>query len=276
MARKFLDYAGLQRFWTGLKGYFVKQETGKGLSSNDYTDAEKTKLAGLSNYTHPTAAGNKHIPAGGQSGQILRWSAAGTAEWGTDKDTTYTAMSGATAEAAGGAGLVPAPAAGTQGKYLRADGTWQTPPNTTYGAATASKAGLMSAADKVKMDGLHEVASSGSYNALKDKPTIPTNNNQLANGAGYQTAAQVAQAVANADHLKRSIVETLPAVASADAHTIYMVKTASATGDDKYIEWMAVDGAWEKIGDSNVDLTDYLRTDDMASITDAEIDAIVA
>ena len=30
-------------------------------------------------YTHPTTAGNKHIPAGGSSGQILRWSAAGTA-----------------------------------------------------------------------------------------------------------------------------------------------------------------------------------------------------
>lgn len=33
-------------------------------------------------YTHPTTAGNKHIPAGGSSGQILKWSAAGTAAWG--------------------------------------------------------------------------------------------------------------------------------------------------------------------------------------------------
>lgn len=32
-------------------------------------------------YTHPTSAGNKHIPAGGASGQILGWSAAGTAKW---------------------------------------------------------------------------------------------------------------------------------------------------------------------------------------------------
>ena len=36
-------------------------------------------------YTHPTTAGNKHIPAGGASGNILKWSADGTAEWGTDK-----------------------------------------------------------------------------------------------------------------------------------------------------------------------------------------------
>ncbi len=53
-------------------------------------------------------------------------------------------MKGATASAAGTAGLVPAPAAGAQAKYLRGDGTWQTPPNTTYSnmkGATASAAG---------------------------------------------------------------------------------------------------------------------------------------
>lgn len=70
-------------------------------------------------YTHPTTAGNKHIPAGGSSGQILRWSAAGTAVWGTDN-------------------------------------------NTTYSAATQSAAGLMSAADKKKLDSV--TANSKPYN----------------------------------------------------------------------------------------------------------------
>lgn len=62
----------------------------------------------------------------------------------TDTNTTYSNMGAATSSAAGKAGLVPAPAAGAQGKYLRGDGTWQTPPNTTYnnmGGATASAAG---------------------------------------------------------------------------------------------------------------------------------------
>ena len=77
--------------------------------------ADKKKLDGVAdnanNYTHPTTAGNKHIPSGGASGQILRWSAAGTAAWGADN-------------------------------------------NTTYSAATQSANGLMSAADKKKLDGI--------------------------------------------------------------------------------------------------------------------------
>ena len=40
-------------------------------------------------YTHPTSSGNKHIPSGGSSGQILRWSADGTAAWGADNNNTY-------------------------------------------------------------------------------------------------------------------------------------------------------------------------------------------
>lgn len=50
---------------------------------------DKIKLDGIAtnanNYVHPTTAGNKHIPSGGSSGQILKWSADGTAIWGTEK-----------------------------------------------------------------------------------------------------------------------------------------------------------------------------------------------
>lgn len=76
---------------------------------------------------------------------------------------TYSNMKGATSTAAGTAGLVPAPAAGAATRYLRSDGTWVVPPdtNTTYGAATQSAAGLMSAADKKKLDGVAAGATAG-------------------------------------------------------------------------------------------------------------------
>lgn len=66
-------------------GNKVDKVSGKGLSTNDYTTAEKNKLAGIAdnanNYLHPTTSGNKHIPSGGSSGKILGWSADGTAAW---------------------------------------------------------------------------------------------------------------------------------------------------------------------------------------------------
>ncbi len=122
--------------------------------------ADKTKLDGVetgaNKYVHPTTSGNKHIPSGGAEGQVLRWGSDGTAEWGDDEDTTYSNFGGATASKAGTAGLVPAPAAGDQEKYLGADGTWKKPEGTTYDEATTEKAGLMSAADKAKVDGMDD------------------------------------------------------------------------------------------------------------------------
>lgn len=61
----------------------------------------------------------------------------------TDTNTTYSNMGGATSSAAGSAGLVPAPAAGKQTSFLRGDGTWVVPTNTTYGLASTTANGLL-------------------------------------------------------------------------------------------------------------------------------------
>lgn len=77
-----------------------------------------------------------------------------------------------------------------------------------------------------------------------------------------ETDSAIATAVANAGHLKRTIVEALPDVGDADEHTIYMVGDGEGEGNQKYEEFMLVNGAFEKIGDSAVDLTDYaLKTE---------------
>lgn len=70
-------------------------------------------------------------------------------------------------------------------------------------------------------------------------------------------SSDIGKAVANADHLKRSIVKDLPAVDAADANTIYMLEKIGGSGEQKYDEYMLINGAFEKIGDSAVDLTDY-------------------
>lgn len=72
-----------------------------------------------------------------------------------------------------------------------------------------------------------------------------------------ETDSAIAAAVAAAPHLKRSIITELPDAGSADANTIYMVGTGEGSEDSNYKEYMVINGKFELIGDSKVDLTDY-------------------
>ena len=96
-----------------------------GVITKSYTDG--TASADVTVYTHPTTAGNKHIPSGGSAGKFLGWSSSGTATW---QDVPAVAVyQGATASAAGVTGTVPAAAAGqNSAHYLRGDGTWSNDP----------------------------------------------------------------------------------------------------------------------------------------------------
>ena len=75
----------------------------------------------------------------------------------------------------------------------------------------------------------------------------------------------VAQQIAGAGHLKRVVVEQLPEVSTAQANTIYMIKKTSggiaSWGKNIYEEYMVIEGEWELLGNSQVDLTDYAKTD---------------
>ena len=75
-----------------------------------------------------------------------------------DTNTTYSTMGAATSSAAGTSGLVPAPAAGKQASFLRGDGTWVVPTNTTYTAMTASEAttGTATTARSITAKVLHD------------------------------------------------------------------------------------------------------------------------
>lgn len=153
--------------------YSVATTSASGLMST----ADKTKLDGIAtganNYSHPTTSGNKHIPSGGSSGQILRWGADGTAVWGADNNTTYSAATTSTAGLMSAAdktklnGIatsannysLPTASASTLGGIkvgtnLSISSGVLSAVNTTYSAATTSAAGLMSAADKTKLNNI--------------------------------------------------------------------------------------------------------------------------
>lgn len=91
--------------------------------------------------------------------------------------------------------------------------------------------------------------------------------------------AYIANQIASVGHLKRSVVTALPAVADADADTIYLVKRASTgqNASDAYDEYLLIAGKFELIGNTVVSFAGYSTTAEVESkIATAKSEAISA
>ena len=100
--------------------------------------------------------------------------------------------------------------------------------------------------------------------------TVGTNGTVKDSGTALSdlaTKTYVGTQISNAGHISKEIVASLPAVSKAKENVIYMIKDASATGDDKYEEYMLIDGALAKIGDTSTDLTGYVKKTDIVTST---------
>lgn len=173
----------------------------------------------------------------------------------TDTNTTYANMGAATSSDAGKAGLVPAPSAGAQGKYLRGDGTWQTPPNTTYAKADTSTLGLVMIgyAENGKN---YPVELDGSGKMFVNVPWTDTNTTYSVVGANGTTGlVKNGSTVTNAsDYTACPIVGGIPYYK--DTNTTYAnmkAATASAAGAaglvpapaaGKQTSFLRGDGTW--------------------------------
>lgn len=88
-----------------------------------------------------------------------------------------------------------------------------------------------------------------------------------------QVDSAISAAIAKAPHLKREIVEQLPEVTAANDSTIYMVGTGAGSETSVYKEYMLINGKFELLGDSKVDLTNYATKTEVET---AKNDAITA
>ena len=150
---------------------------------------------------------------------------------------------------------------------IQGDGEGSISKAETDAVATANEYTDAQVALKADVEHTHEMADvTGLDTALAGKA------DKAATLAGYgitdaytkgDTDSKIAEAIASAPHLKRTIVEELPEVGSADANTIYMVPQGDGTVDDPgtaashYNEYMLINGAFELVGSSQVDLTGY-------------------
>ena len=143
-----------------------------------------------------------------------------------------------------------------------------------------SKLGNVAAGAQVNK--IESIKVNGVVQDIKTKEvdiTVPTDNASLANGAGYQKAAEVQAAINEAlsgiTGIDFQIVSALPATGKKG--TIYLMAHSHGTGDsyDEYI-WLPTASKFEKIGNTDIDLSGYLKKTDMVAITNAEIDTITA
>lgn len=193
----------------------VDKVTGKQLSTEDYTTAEKIKLSGIAtganNYTHPTGDGNSHVPATGttNSGKVLKaGTTANSASWGNvdwseiaNKPTTFTATAHThsisevtnlqtTLDAKVNISDVVTTA--TASKILKLDANAKLPANITGNAATATKLQIARTINGVSFDGsanitIQRIQSRGSIDCEtgSNRPAITGVSTQSCYSNGY-------------------------------------------------------------------------------------------
>lgn len=275
--KKYLDSNGLLYVWSKIKallGNKVDKVEGKGLSTNDLTDELKQKIldAGSSSFDgqYTSLIGKPSI-----NGVELKSGANTLAELGIASTTELTS---------GLAGKVDK----VEGKQL-----------STEDYTTAEKTKLAGIAEGAEANVIEGVKVNGVEATITDKIAevtinVPTKVSELTNDSKFQTESEVAFTVATAvnglateNFVKKQIAninkkEVVTSVdAMTDPNTIYLMANAGETNNiyDEYIVIVTGKGETatktvEKIGTTEVDLTNYVQESDLVAITNTEIDAI--
>ncbi|MSS57666.1 hypothetical protein FYJ51_01910 [Erysipelotrichaceae bacterium Oil+RF-744-GAM-WT-6] len=220
MANTFLNKDGLSHLVSKLKTYIASQISAHTSNKSNPHGVTKSQV-GLGSVTNiDQSKAIKSITRSGTTFTATALDGTQTTFDQQDSNTTYGNMKGASTSAAGSAGLAPAPAAGAANRYLRSDGTWAVPPdsNTTYGVASSSSNGLMSAGDKAKLDGIAAGANKYTHPAYTAKSSGLYK--VTVDGTGHVSAAT---AVTKADI-------TALGIPGQDTNTTYSDATTSAHG----------------------------------------------
>ena len=82
------------------------------------------------------------------------------------------------------------------------------------------------------------------------------------------TDSAIAAAIANVDHLSREIVDILPDIEDANPNIIYMTPSGLQEDDNKYYEWILINGVFEQVGSWEVDLKAYATKENLQDLND--------
>lgn len=218
----------------------VSKEEGKGLSTNDFTTEEKTKLAGIAEGANKTTVDDK----------------TSTTSTNPIQNKVITAELNKKVNSVSGKGLSTNDYTNDEKEKLE-------------GIAAGAQVNII---ESIKVNGIAQTITDKSVDI-----TVPTNTNQLTNGAGFQNASQVSSAISKAlegiTTIDYQVVTDLPDTGAKG--TIYL-KSNGGTSPNVYDEYIWVEDKFEKIGTTEVDLTNYWNTTSLAALTNTEIDGIIA
>ena len=285
---KLLDENRLAQLWALIKGKFVQAETGKGLSTNDFTTDEKNKLSNIEaganeNIIEGIAVNNVDItPVNKRVNLVVPTKVSDLTN--DEKFQTDTEVASAIAGSGYQANVIET--VKVNGSILDVDSKKSVniivPTDNsvlTNGAGYQTASDVSSALtnsgyqanviETVKVNNVALVPSSKTVNI-----TVPTDNSVLTNGAGYQTAKDVTDAINEAigglTGISFEVVETLPT--RGKTGVIYLVAHSHGAGDnyDEYV-WLEKSESYEKIGNTDVDLSNYVTKNDITIMTEQEL-----
>ena len=285
---KILDYTGIGYLIEELQKIYVQKEAGKALSANDFTNLLKQKLDGIEQGAQVNTVNSVNTKTGAvvlKSQDIEFLSTASGASATTIRaiidtiltkdiaqDTKIDTIEGnitdlGTSKASvsyvddGLAGKVEKVA----GKVLSSNDYTDTEKTKLSGIETGANVNKI---EVIKRNGTNLTITSKGVDIL-----VPTKLSDLTNDKTFKTELEIKALIQDLGRLKKEIVATLPPIGTADDNTLYLVRNDSDTG---YVEWLAIAGAWESLGDTGtIDLTGYVKETDLIPITNGEINALL-
>ena len=325
----------------------VDKVSGKGLSTNDYTTPEKTKLAGIEAGAEVNAINGISVNGAAQEPdedtkvvditvptKLSQLTNDGNFVTDADythtdnnfTDTLLTKLNGIAANAqvnvietiaVNGSNLTPTSkkvniTVPTQTSDLTNDSNFVEDADyvhTDNNYTTTDKNKLAGIANGAQANVIETIAVNGSNLTPTGKKvdiTVPKAVSELTNDSGFQTSSQVTGAINSAiadrpteSEMTSAIQEATDGLATetyvtqqlaninkkqvvtsttqmTDANTIYLMANDSDEPNNIYDEYIVVSGKPEKIGTTEVDLTNYVQESELKAITNGEIDTMMA
>ena len=303
MSYNYLDKTGLALVWEKIKNALtgkVDKVDGKGLSTNDYTSDEKTKLSGIASGAQVNVL--EGIQKNGTAVTITNKIANISVPTSTSDLTNDSGFITTSDIPEGAAASTTTPkmdgtaAVGTELAFARGDHIHPTDTSRASASDVTALDGRVDALEEAvgsggsvdtkiatAIQGLDSSITATSNQAISavtvtdgkitasSKITVPTNTNQLTNGAGFQTASDVNTLISSALTTVMDYKGTVAAVANLPTTGNKNGDVYHVTATDGEYAWNGTE--WEELG-STIDLSGYVEDTDMTAITSTEINTI--